>query len=169
MSYETIKSFILVLLVGSSLFLSFILWTYQPNYELIYDASYVNEADVGGGERTKSDIIQANNILFIQNENIYSFSKPTEKNDFYKEMEDWVLYDYRESDAKRKPDEDKYIEIVFPSKIPAELLTNIFSFNQNKELPNWSFDKVYITFNDHSHRSEERRVGKECGDGCAAE
>src|SRR5690625_4753147 len=47
MSYETIKSFILVLLVGSSLFLSFILWTYQPNYELIYDASYVNEADVG--------------------------------------------------------------------------------------------------------------------------
>src|SRR5690625_2535951 len=66
-------------------------------------------------------------------------------------MEDWVLYDYRESDEKRKPDEDKYIEIVFPSKIPAELLTNIFSFNQNKELPNWSFDKVYITFNDHSH------------------
>src|SRR5690625_7025875 len=66
-------------------------------------------------------------------------------------MEDWVLYDYRESDAKRKPDEDKYIEIVFPSKIPAELLTNIFSFNQNKELPNWSFDKVYIRFNDHSH------------------
>src|SRR5690625_2300175 len=102
MSYETIKSFIFVILVSSSLLLSFILWTYQPNYELIYDASYVNEADVGGGERTKSDIIQANNILFIQNENIYSFSKPTEKNDFCKEMEDWVLYDYRESDRSEE-------------------------------------------------------------------
>src|SRR5690625_1036654 len=151
MSYETIKSFVLFLLVGISLFLSFILWSYQPNYEFIYDASYVNEVDVGGSERTKTELIQANNIVFIQDEHIFSFENPTKQGAFYKEMADWVLYEYRISDAKGKPDSDKYIEIDFPSKIPAELLTNIFTFNQNDDLPDWSFDTIYITFDDGAH------------------
>src|SRR5690625_1961042 len=110
MSYETIKSFVLFLLVGISLFLSFILWSYQPNYEFVYDASYVNEGDVGGSERTKTEIIQANNIVFIQDDYILGFEDPTEQNVFYREMMDWVLYEYKVLDAKEKPGSDKYIE-----------------------------------------------------------
>src|SRR5690625_2895965 len=133
MNYETIKSFILALLVATSLFLSFILWTYQPSYEFIYDASYVNEADVGGGERTKSDVIQANNIVFFQDDHIFSFANPMKQNAFYKKMADWVLYEYKESDAKEIAVTDKSIEIHFPSKIPAELLTNIFTFSKSNQ------------------------------------
>lgn len=151
MSYETIKSFVLFLLVGISLFLSFILWSYQPNYELIYDASYVNEVDVGGSERTKTEVVQANNIVFIQDEHIFGFENPIKQSAFYKEMMDWVLYEYKVSDAKGKPKSDKYIEVEFMNKIPAELLANIFTFNQNDQLPDWSFDTIYITFDDVAH------------------
>lgn len=154
MKYETIKSFVLVVLVGVSFLLSVILWTYQPKYDQFYDTSYVNEVDVGGEEKTKNELIEPKSVIFHHGEAISGFSKPLDRQRFFKELASWVLYDYNESDAQAKPDSDHMIEIVLPTAIPADLITNLFTFNDQMYAPNWSFDRVYIMLDTTNHVSE---------------
>ncbi len=152
MSFESIKSLVLFLLVGISLFLSFILWTYQPSYDQIYDTSYVNEANVGGREILKVDLIRPEHVLFNENENIFGFEKPSDQNLFYEEMMNWTLYGYKETDIESDDlSSNNYVELLFPVNIPSEFLSNMLTFNESAELPNWSFKKMYITLNEDSH------------------
>lgn len=154
MNYETIKSFILFVLVGISFLLSFILWSYQPKYDQLYDTSYVNEVDVGGEDKTKNELIEPENIVFHQEEFIWGFHKPIERQRFFKEIASWVLYDYEEESIDSLPEEEHFVEINFPSAIPANLMTNLFTFNDQITTPDWSFDRVFITLNDDEQSSE---------------
>src|SRR5699024_12426676 len=99
MNYETIKSFILFVLVGISFLLSFILWTYQPKYDLLYDTSYVHDVDGGGSEKTKNELIQPGRIIFHTDEQISVFKKPTERQRFFQELASWVLFGYAPADT----------------------------------------------------------------------
>jgi len=154
MNYETIKSFILFVLVGISFLLSFILWTYQPKYDLLYDTSYVNEVDVGGSEKTKNELIEPGRIIFHKDEQISGFKKPTERQRFFKELASWVLYGYKETEAEGKPSSDRMVEIVFPSNIPGDVITNLFTFHDDVSGPTWDFDRVYITLDNDQQTSE---------------
>src|SRR5699024_2770740 len=143
---------ILVLLIGTSLFLSFILWTYQPNYKQFYDTSYVNEVDVGGGEVSKTDLIKPQHILFYKNELEYGFENPLDKNKLYESMLEWTFYDYEVSIIDGEEEEiGQFIEITYPVPIPTELLSSMFSFNESINLPSWSFDHIKMTLDEQSH------------------
>src|SRR5690625_445710 len=131
MSYEAIKSLILTLLIGTSIFLSFILWTYQPNYKQIYDTSYVNEANVGGREILKSELIKPQHILFKKRDEVYGFEKPLLKNNFYEEMTNWTFYEYKESSVEDEDDLNHHIEILYPLQIYSELFLYMFIFIYN--------------------------------------
>src|SRR5690625_4855606 len=157
MNYETIKSFILFLLVAISLFLSFILWSYQPDYGLISDKNY-REVNVGGEERTRSDLIHANKIVFHDEQEVYSFSRPHEKDTFYYRLSDWIMYNYKVEDAKGRPTTDQYVELIFLNKIPAELLNNIFSFDGKVDFPSWSFNRIFITTNKENKTLQMRTL-----------
>lgn len=145
MKYETVKSFILVLLVGLSVLLSFLLWTYQPKYDFLHDTSYVNEVDVGGSEKTKNEVIEPKSIVFHQHNSIAGFRKPVQQQRFFKELASWVLYDYEEMNEEKVPEADQMVEITFPTNIPAELITNLFTFDEDITAPNWSFHTIYLT------------------------
>lgn len=149
MNYETIKSFILVVLVGISFLLSFILWSYQPNYDYFYEDSYVNEVDVGGVERSRNDLFKPKEIVFHNKNKIFSFINPLEREKFYQEIASVVLYDVKVSDVTERPDEqsNEFIEFVFPSAIPAQMITSLFSFEDEVKPPDWSFERVFLTFN----------------------
>src|SRR5699024_7468763 len=131
MNYETIKTFILFVLVGISFLLSFILWMYQPKYDLLYVTSYVNEVDVVGSVKTKNQLIEPGIINLHKDEQISVFKKPTERQRFLKELASWVLYGYKETEAERKPNSDRMVEIVFPSNIPGDVITNLFPFHDD--------------------------------------
>src|SRR5699024_7898978 len=154
MNYETIKSLRLFVLVGISFLLSFILWTYQPKYDLLYDTSYVNEFDVGGSERTKNELNEPGRISFQKDEQRSVFKKPTERQRFFKELASWVLYGYKETEAEGKPSSDRMVEIVFPSNIPGDVITNLFTFHDDVSGPTWDFDRVYITLDNEKQTSE---------------
>src|SRR5699024_1406547 len=152
MNYETIKSFILVVLVGISFLLSFILWSYQPNYEDVYDTSYVNEVDIGGAEKTKNELVEPIEIIFRNGEKTKSFIDPMDRESFYKDLASWVLSDYQLSDSIGRPNEDElFIELIFPNAIPAELITNLFTFHDKIDPPDWSFERVFLTFDEKHH------------------
>lgn len=149
MNRETIKSFILAVLVGLSFLLSYILWSYQPKYEMFYDSSYINEVDVGGKERKKNDLIKPAHVIFHRSTNqIVGFKQPSDEYIFYKELSSWSLTDFsllEFNGETKEPVEQQYIEVIFPSNFPIQLLTNIFSVQElNIELPNWTFDRFYI-------------------------
>lgn len=150
MKLETIKSFILAVLVGISFLLSYILWSYQPNYELFYDASYINEVDVGGSERTKSDLIKPEKMIFHFEQSVQGFLLPTEQNELYKEMTSWDLDEYTISDAAGKPENVRYIEIIYPNLVSASLLPNLFTFQEEVPLPEWSFDRMYVILDEET-------------------
>ena len=154
MKYETIKSFILVVLVGVSFLLTFILWTYQPKYDQFYDTSYVNEVDVGGEEKTKNELIEPKSVMFHNGETVSGFSKPIDRQRFFKDLASWVLYEYEETDAQAIPESDYMVEITFPTIIPVDLITNLFTFNDQITAPNWDFDRVYILLDTDKQVSE---------------
>src|SRR5699024_6657571 len=122
MNYETIKSFILFVLVGVSFLLSFILWSYQPNYEKFYDTSYVSEVDVGEDEKTKNELVEPIKIVFKDGERARTFIDPKKRKDLYKDMASWVMSDHQIKEANGRPQDDQYAELVFPTEIPADLL-----------------------------------------------
>lgn len=164
MNREMIKTFILAVLVALSFLLSYILWSYQPKYEMFYDASYISEVDVGGVERARNDLIRPTHITFHQynahlgKNDILGFIRPADEFKFYKEIATWSLTDYyvsEKSSENSTPTEEKYIEIVFPSILSAQLLENVFSLaNLDEiELPTWSFDRAYIVIHDDAELS----------------
>lgn len=150
MKYETIKTFILVILVCTSLFLSFVLWSYQPNYDALSDPDYVNEVDIGGSEKMKTDLIEPDNIVFHTDEGVHGFERPQDRRLFYNNVTTWILYDQSVKEYDGLPEADQYAEFIFPDKLPIQVIETILTFNEQIELPSWSFDRIYVTTNDDS-------------------
>lgn len=158
MNRETIKTFILAVLVGLSFLLSYILWSYQPKYEMFYDASYISEVDIGGKERGKNELLRPSHIIFHQDlsgeePELLGFRRPSDEYILYKEITTWPLGDFNVTDMPAEghvPSEGAYLEIIFPNAIPAQLIDSLFSIDEEVELPNWSFDRAYILKADDS-------------------
>ena len=158
MNREMLKTFILGVLVALSFLLSYILWSYQPKYEMFYDADYISEADIGGKERTKNDLIRPKQIVFhnhqaLQQLELLGFKKPSDEHLFYKEISTWPLSDIKiEKNRSRniEPQESHYVEIAFPSMQSGQLLENIFTFNKDVEFPTWPFERVFIVVHDEN-------------------
>ncbi|MCR1833721.1 two-component system activity regulator YycH [Oceanobacillus caeni] len=144
MKLETIKSFILIFLIGTSLLLTFGMWNYKPSVELLSDAK-PEDFSLNGTEESIRTLIEPRQIVFQVLNQHYGFKNPVEQSDFFKEIQQWELYNFeleKIEDNNRAHD----VEITFPTPLPMELLDNIFTFQVNNlELPIWSFDKVYLT------------------------
>lgn len=152
MNYETFKSFILFILVALSFFLSFLLWSYQPNYEDFYDTSYVSEVDIGGEEKKKNELISPLHVIFHYDHSFLSYESMTEMKSFFEEMIEWTLYDIKETDyAGRPTGEESFVELIFPTNIPARLISTVFTLNDEIYAPDWSFERMFLTFDEEHH------------------
>lgn len=147
MNYEMIKSYLLVILIGVSILLSVALWTYQPNYEQFQDPDYVNEVNIGGEEQEIRDLIAPKSIVFHDNKRALGFGKPSDGEAFYESMQTWEMYDIEERQSNGAPNDRRYVEIIFPTEIPGETIPNLFAFNDEIDLPNILFNRIYVTFN----------------------
>lgn len=150
MNLETLKTIILTVLVGISLLLTFSLWNYQPNYNLLYptNSKYVNEVDVGGIEETKRSIIEPSNIVFHYDGETYGFNEARELQSLYKHIQEWMLNDFELTSNNGNPTNSNQIEVIFPNPIPIEMIKSLFTLKENDPLPTWSFQRVFITFNE---------------------
>jgi len=152
MSYETLKSFILFILVALSFFLSFLLWSYQPKYEDFYDTSYVSEVDIGGEEKKKNDLISPLKAIFHHDHHFLSYESTSEMKSFFKEITEWTLYDIKETDYSGRPEEEEsFVELIFPTNIPARLIPTMFTLHEEIYAPDWSFERMFLTFDEEHH------------------
>jgi regulatory protein YycH of two-component signal transduction system YycFG len=152
MKFETVKTFILILLIGTSLLLTFGLWTYQPNLSPLNDEELVNEVNIGGMEERRSTMVQPNTIVFHYYNGHFGFDDPSSQHELFREFQSWEMdnLEIGEADPERTP-EDHEVEMLFPEDIPMEMITRIFSIEEDtEEMPSWSFNRMYVTFDQES-------------------
>lgn len=149
MNFEVIKTYLLSILVISSLLLTFAIWNYKPNLELLSSdpSLFLNEVDLGGKEEIKRSLIEPRKIIFHKDNHYYSLSIPLENQKLYSNMQEWLLKDFQTSEAKSRSTEDEQIELIFESALPIEIIKSLFTIDEEDTLPSWSFQKVFITFN----------------------
>jgi regulatory protein YycH of two-component signal transduction system YycFG len=144
MKLETVKSFVLVFLIGTSLLLTFGMWNYQPSVELLSDAK-PEDISLNGTEESIHTLIQPRQIIFHASNLHYGFTDPVEQSNFFREIQQWGLFNF-ELEKVEETNHEHDVEITFPTPLPMEILDNLFTFQgTNLELPIWSFQKVYFS------------------------
>src|SRR5699024_4352126 len=151
MNLELIKSYALAILVLLSLLLTFILWNYKPNFERVFDTDYVDEINLGGTDKKQEEIVQPESIIFKRHDKYFGFSSPRDTEEFYNEMQSWVLYDFWSTETNGPPNDDYQVEVIFPDAISLDVLPGLFDMNEDvEELPQWSFRRMYLTLDEET-------------------
>src|SRR5699024_6031458 len=78
----------------------------------------------------------------------YGFNSYGKRSQLFEDISSWVLYDFSLREAEGRPEDGHLVEIIFPTAIPAGLLPSLFTFNDEIDPPNWSFERVFVTFNE---------------------
>src|SRR5690625_2016554 len=149
MNKETIKTFILSVLVGLSFLLSYILWSYQPKYDMFYNTSYVNEVDVGGSERIKSDLSKPKDIIFHRENSVLGFKQLKDQEALYKDMIEWEFGEFNSDEHIENLDGKDYVEVIFPHAISVELLAHLAHYDDTEQFPNWTFERFYFVLSEN--------------------
>lgn len=148
MKFETVKTFILIILIGMSLLLTFGLWNYQADYETQNLSSVINEVDIGGGgDETKSSIVEPKEIIFHTNNQHFGYPNPTDRLYLYQDMQSWEMSNFETRETDGRIEQNYEVEVIFPDELPMEIVDQIFTFNEEiEEFPSWSFDRMFFTF-----------------------
>ena len=165
MKFETIKSIILVVLIGVSLVLSLSLWSYQPNSERALSGEVVtNEMNVGGTtDETKRSIVKPSDIIFHTADGPYGFTEATLRDQLYEDMQGWVITDFESSTASSRFDiAERDVELQFDDDIPMGIMNSLFNFDtEDITFPQWSINRIYIHFIEESKSLHLEFVSKE--------
>ncbi|WP_430789601.1 YycH family regulatory protein [Virgibacillus flavescens] len=146
MKLESIKSFTLTFLIVVSILLTAGLWSYQSDDEVLND-SFATSISVGGeGNLKKSDLIGPSEITFQVDDKHYGFAKPNQSALLFDDMHTWGLTGIQSVDRKDQITNKRQMEITFPTALPLSFLPSLFNVVESGRLPNWSFDRIVITF-----------------------
>lgn len=151
MKKEIIKSIVLASLVFCSLLLTLGIWNYQPNLDSLNNTTYLNETKIGGEEETKSGLIEPENIIFHRSGGFFAMETKAQTVELYHQMQEWRLTNVDGQMSKGEiPEGTIKAEVIFPDELPAELVKDLFTIEQEAVLPLGSFDRMYILLNEES-------------------
>lgn len=89
MNFERAKSIILIILVGTSIFLTWSIWTYEPEYDPFEQSSEFIK--IKSDVQIVSDVIKPVSILFHGNGQHFQTSNPAEINEMENNFRNGVL------------------------------------------------------------------------------
>lgn len=158
MRLEVIKSFVLILLVAISLLLTFGLWSNSPTNERIYNASSVNEVDIGGISMNKRDVINPSQVTFHTSQEVYGLDNPKKRTSFLKDTGEWELSAFEMGRIEPGTMTGDYVEVILPTELPLEYLPNLYTIHDEITLPDWSFNRVYFILNQKTETAELKFV-----------
>lgn len=156
MIIENIKTAILWVLILSSIALTVLIWTYQPDYAELEESGddYVEIEDIGDS-RSLSQMLQPKEVLIHNREDI-SLVHPG--NDRYEELDELLeLIDIDFMYPKSNPPAlDNYyrgVELVFDQAIKGEWLNELFSVEEDT-IPIELVDRIVFLINPSSSAPE---------------
>ncbi len=144
MKLETAKSLLLIILIGTSLILTFGMWNYRAEYEPLNDDESVDKADLGGEQKQENDVIKPNDVVFKINGEFYSYVDPEDSAELFEDIQTWEITDLQSTDAEDKT-ADAEVEIIFPTGVPLSLFENILNIDRTlSKNMNFYVDRFYI-------------------------
>ncbi|GEN44643.1 YycH family regulatory protein [Alkalibacillus haloalkaliphilus] len=158
MNKEQFKTALLVLLVISSLLLTLALWTYQPEYEELDQATYLEETELDGEPKHLSQVLQPDLIVFNETQQSTTESAiipdKQEEVELFEEIADWS---FSQIDSHISSGSwglwSPNMELVFPVDVPISLIDQLFNVEQFEFQHDHTFNRVYFQL---IQSSEER-------------
>ncbi|MDQ1000041.1 regulatory protein YycH of two-component signal transduction system YycFG [Neobacillus niacini] len=147
MKYENSKSAILTFLVLVSIVLTWNLWTYQPNFDMLENGNYVEEVTLKE-KRELHQIISPDLVLFHRNGQHFGTTNAVSLDKMMNELRKWSFYDvedYSENveNIKELVHGNGNAEIVFPADIPIEIYRSVLKFEE-KRIPAFNFNRIVV-------------------------
>ncbi|WP_079529009.1 YycH family regulatory protein [Halobacillus hunanensis] len=152
MKFETLKSIILLILICFSLLLTVGLWNYQPITDEVGEDSenVVEETTIGGKEVKMSSLIAPSQFVFHRNGAHYSFEDGKDRENTYKLMKNWTLFNIHTEENRDVPEAANMMEVIFPTNIPAQAIKNIFTLGEQDFPPSsGEFRRIFFSINDN--------------------
>jgi regulatory protein YycH of two-component signal transduction system YycFG len=153
MNYEKIKSIVLTLLVAMSIFLTWNLWTYQPEYDVI-ESTETFDISIGD-ERKELELIQPYKVFYFHDDQISGSPNRDEIDKVLSQMSSWRLSDtknvsnqYSQSEIENLVQGPGMIELVFPDNVPLSVYQQVIKFNE-ENLPDAFFNRIVIDLNEN--------------------
>lgn len=150
MKLETAKSLLLVVLIGTSMILTFGMWNYQADYDPLSERSV--EGALNGVEKSVDDIVMPSEIIFKQEGNYYTHATPNLKEQFYNSLQELRITEMERLPAEEERTPSNYeVEVIFPQEVPFLLVDRILQLeDEAAPFPTFSIDRFYITFEPNS-------------------
>lgn len=148
---ETAKSIILFLLVISSAVLTYMVWSYQPEFSQV-DTSLHSTSNIGQGEPVPfNSVMRAYQLIWVDGDNVRGtieenavvgvreFLDGTEIEgiDVYNNMD-------RLDPAVKENGDEEFLIVDYPSEMPSKSLFQVLGFTYEGTLPDYSFDRIVV-------------------------
>ncbi|MBP2242656.1 regulatory protein YycH of two-component signal transduction system YycFG [Cytobacillus eiseniae] len=149
MTYENIKSAILIILVCSSVLLTWSIWTYQPNVEVMDKQNNTVEKVAISDKKEVEEIVKPERIYYHQDkERHFGTVDNNEIKKVIAEISRWNFTDFENvmseiSNYSSFIHQSGHAVIVFPDSVPIDLYRSSIDIKE-KELPNFHFDRIVI-------------------------
>lgn len=149
MTFENMKTIILTILVFISTFLTWSIWTYQPNYEALEKGKTVPGVLISK-EKKLPEIIKPDMMIHHSENGHYGTVHNDEIDHLLKEMRQWTFSHFENVTAQvdhlnQWMYEKDSLEIIFPAEIPLDFYKKIIQV-EDKDTKSIEFDKILIDF-----------------------
>lgn len=145
---ELVKSIVLTFLVLLSLVLTFSIWNYTPNLQII-DETEVNQISIGS-EKAMSDVIKPFRILYKDNGEFRGTIDSLRIEQVLSHLMGWKLSEVRfiqgnltEQKVNSLTNEDQRITLFYDAEIPISIMNSVL-FHTQHELPEATFNRLII-------------------------
>ncbi|CAG9622906.1 YycH family regulatory protein [Sutcliffiella rhizosphaerae] len=151
MKYENVKSLILTILVLMSLWLTWNLWTYQPEREFVNNEGVISDVEISQ-KLERNQLVKPNLILYHYEEEHHGAMDSSHITRFLDEFKNWSLYDIELMNSASHRDFTSFLhgnrkmEVVFPAEIPLNTFRFMTNFSES-DPPSVPISRIVIDFN----------------------
>lgn len=145
MNLERVKSIVLIILLVTSSYLTWSIWTYEPTYEKIDEARYIK---IQTDEKIVSDVIKPSQLLIHRYQRHFQTSNQEELTKAEEQMKKWnvsnvklLSFSMTEKEFDHFVQENGTIDIQFSDEFPLSLYKMALNI-QDKEVPDFSFNRI---------------------------
>ncbi|WP_096186055.1 YycH family regulatory protein [Evansella halocellulosilytica] len=156
---ELIKSIILWILVLTSIILTWQIWAYQPEYDVIRtDVEYFESIEIGE-EKSTRDVLIPDHITIHEEGDVYWLNPSQDSYDnIMEEIADLSIPFLRTGDSRRVPSmnrdyDGRNIELSFNDPVQGDWLTRLFDFEE-EQFPLDTVDRIILFENEESSDTE---------------
>jgi regulatory protein YycH of two-component signal transduction system YycFG len=153
MNRENLKTITLVILVVGSVFFTYNLWTFKPNYDFIQSSQYLENEPISNVKKEPYHVIRPHQMFIHEDSKHYGTFQAEEIDLLWNELKRWNINEVKNVSNRFSPskldewingkNETRKIELVFSDKIPFEIFQSLFQYKSQKTIYS-SFDRIVM-------------------------